>query len=148
MLRKIQGYPWGLISAFAFCQTPFLMTFAMDGIHHAGSWQEDKGTAEDVMVGWHHWLDGHGFGWTPGVGDGQGGLACCSLWGCNESDMTECLNWTELQLDYKLKKCINEFLFLTIIYTRKSVSFQFQRRAISKNVHTTVQLRSFNMLAM
>ena len=40
--------------------------------------------------------DGHGFGWTPGVGDGQGGVACCSLWGHKESDMTEQLNWTEL----------------------------------------------------
>ena len=46
------------------------------------------------MVGWHHQLDGHGFGWTPGVGDGQGDLACCGSWGCKESDMTEWLNWT------------------------------------------------------
>ena len=42
---------------------------------------------------WHHRLYGHGFGWTPGVGDGQGGLACCNSWGCKESDMTEQLNW-------------------------------------------------------
>ena len=41
------------------------------------------------MVGWHHRLNGHGFGWTPGVGDGQGGLACCSSWGRKESDTTE-----------------------------------------------------------
>ena len=58
--------------------------------------QEEKGMTEDEMVGWHHWLDGHGFGWTPGVGDGQGGLACCGSWGCKESDTTERLNWTEL----------------------------------------------------
>ena len=58
--------------------------------------QEEKGTTEDEMVGWHHRLNGHGFGWTPGVGDGQGGLACCVSWGCKESDMTEWLNWTEL----------------------------------------------------
>jgi len=57
--------------------------------------QEEKGTTEDEMVGWHHRLDGHGFGWTPGVGDGQGGLACCGSWGHKESDMTEWLNWTE-----------------------------------------------------
>ena len=57
--------------------------------------QEEKGTTEDEMVGWHHWLDGHGFWWTPGVGDGQGGLACCRPWGCKESDTTE-LNWTDL----------------------------------------------------
>ena len=58
--------------------------------------QEEKGMTEDEMVGWYHWLNGHGFGWTPGVGDGQGGLACCGSWGHKESDMTEQLNWTEL----------------------------------------------------
>ena len=57
--------------------------------------QEKKGRTEDEMVGWHHRLNGHGFGWTPGVGDGQEGLACCSSWGHKESDMTELLNWTE-----------------------------------------------------
>ena len=59
--------------------------------------QEEKGTTEDEMFGWHHWLDGHGFGWTPGVGHGQGGLACCGSWGRKESDMIERLNWTELK---------------------------------------------------
>ena len=58
--------------------------------------QEEKGTTEDEMVGWHHQLNGHEFGWTPGVGDGQGGLACYGTWGCKESDTTEWLNWTEL----------------------------------------------------
>ena len=43
--------------------------------------QKDKGTTEDEMAGWHHQLDGHGFGWTLGVGEGQGGLACCDSWG-------------------------------------------------------------------
>ena len=57
--------------------------------------KEEKGITEDEMVGWHHWLDEHGFGWTLGVGDWQGGLVCCSPWGCKESDMTERLNWTE-----------------------------------------------------
>ena len=58
--------------------------------------QEEKGTTEDEMVGWHHWLSGHGFGWNLGVGDGQGSLACCSPWSCKVSDTTEWLNWTEL----------------------------------------------------
>ena len=58
--------------------------------------QEEKGTTEDEMAGWHHWLDGLGSGWTPGVGDGQGGLACCDSWGRKELDTTERLNWTEL----------------------------------------------------
>ena len=57
--------------------------------------QEEKGMTEDEIVGWHHWLDGCEFEWTPGVGDGQGGLMCCSPWGCKESDMTKQLNWTE-----------------------------------------------------
>ena len=47
---------------------------------------------EDEMAGWPHQLDGHECVWTPGVGDGQGGLACCDSWGCKESDMTERLN--------------------------------------------------------
>ena len=57
--------------------------------------QEEKGATENEMVGWYHQLSGHGFGWTPGVGDGQGGLACCGSWGLKESDTTERLNWTE-----------------------------------------------------
>ena len=54
--------------------------------------QEEKGTTEDEMAGWRHQLDGHGFGWTPGVGDEQGGLACCDSWGRKKSDTTERLN--------------------------------------------------------
>ena len=81
------------------------------GSPHAKSWlvwkdpdagrdwgQEEKGTTEDEMAGWHHWLDGCEFEWTPGVGVGQGGLACCNSWGHKESDMTERLDWTELNL--------------------------------------------------
>ena len=55
--------------------------------------QEEKGTTEDEMAGWHHWLDGRESEWTLGVGDGQGGLACYNSWGCRESDTTERLNW-------------------------------------------------------
>ena len=55
--------------------------------------QEEKGMTEEEMVGWHHWLNGCGFEWTSGVGDGQGGLACCGSWGHKESDMPERLNW-------------------------------------------------------
>ena len=61
--------------------------------------QEEKGTTEDEMVGWYHQLNGHGFGWTPGVGAGQGGLACCGSWGRKELDATEQLNWTELKVE-------------------------------------------------
>ena len=62
--------------------------------------QEEKGTTEDEMVGWHHRLNAHGFGWTPGVGDGQGGLACCGSWGHKELDTTEQLNWPEEAIIY------------------------------------------------
>ena len=58
--------------------------------------QEEKGTTEDEMVEWHHQLDGHGFEQAPGVGDGQGGLACCGSCGHKESDRIEWVNWTEL----------------------------------------------------
>ena len=57
--------------------------------------QEEKGMTEDEMAGWHHRLDRCEFEWRPGVGDGQGGLACCSSWGRKESDTNERLNWTE-----------------------------------------------------
>ena len=63
--------------------------------------QEEKVTTEDEIAGWHHPLDGRESEWSPGVGDGQGGLACCDSWGCKESDATEWLNWTEL----KRKEC-------------------------------------------
>ena len=58
--------------------------------------REEKGMTEDEVVGWHHWLNGHEFEQALGVGDGQGGLACCSPWALKELDMTEGLNWTEL----------------------------------------------------
>ena len=57
--------------------------------------QDKKGTTEDEMAGWQHQLDGYEFGWTLGVGFGQGGLACCNSWGHKESETTERLNWTE-----------------------------------------------------
>ena len=58
--------------------------------------QEEKGQQRMQMARWHHWLDGRESEWTLGVGGGQGGLACCSSWGCKELDMTERLNWTEI----------------------------------------------------
>ena len=58
--------------------------------------QEEKGTTEDEMAGWHHRLDGYQFEWSLRNGDGQEGLACCDSWGCKESDTTERLNWTEM----------------------------------------------------
>ena len=60
--------------------------------------QEEKGTTEDEMAGWHHWFDGCESEWTPGVGDGQGGRACCDSWGRKEFDTTEWLIWFEFHI--------------------------------------------------
>ena len=69
--------------------------------------QKEKGTTEDKMAEWHHWLDGHEFEKTPGVGDGQGSLACCYSWGCKESDTTEQLNWTRFIIAFLPRsKCL------------------------------------------
>ena len=69
-------------------------------------WGQEKGTTEDQMAGWHHRLDAHEFGWTPGIGDGQGGLACYGSWGRKESDVTERLKWTELNWYLNYNKII------------------------------------------
>ena len=89
--------------------------------------QEKKGPTEDEMVWWHHRLNGHGFGWTPGVGDGQGGLQCCSAWDHKESDMTEQLNWTELNwfMLYILKSKCSSKIFENIIICLLNYIFTF-----------------------
>ena len=68
--------------------------------------EEEKGTTEDEMVGWHHLLSGRGFGWTLGVHDGQESLACCGSLGHKESDMTEWLNWTDLHIFLIYYTCV------------------------------------------
>ena len=76
---------------------PHVKSWLIEKASDAGrDWgQEEKGTTEDEMAEWHHRLDGHESGWTPGVGDGQAGPACCDSWGPKEWDTTERLNWTE-----------------------------------------------------
>ena len=71
------------------------------------NWKEEKGMTEDEMVGWHHRLNGHESEQAPGVGDGQGGLVCCSPWGHKELDTTERLNWTEPNLTHLFQKMID-----------------------------------------
>ena len=78
--------------------------------------QEEKGMTEDEMAGWHHWLDGCESEWTPGDGDGQGGLACCNSWGCKESDTTERLNWTELRWKVPCWHSVSLFSKLLNVY--------------------------------
>ena len=81
--------------------------------------QEEKGMTKDEMAGWHHQLNGHGFGQTLAVGDGQGGLACCGSWGRKESDTTEQLNWTELfyfwlYIQKIWKQYLNRYLYTNV----------------------------------
>ena len=77
--------------------------------------QEEKGTTEGEMAGWHHRLDGHESEWTPGAGDGQGGVACCNSCGRTESDMTESRNWTELNWMPLLIPVITILMLLMIV---------------------------------
>ena len=74
--------------------------------------QEEKRMTEDEMVEWHHRLDVHEFEQAPWVGDGQGSLACCSPWGCKESDATEWLNWTKLTHQNTYARMFLSALFL------------------------------------
>ena len=94
--------------------------------------QEEKGTTEDEMAGWHHWLDGREFEWTPGVGDGQGGLVCCVSWGHKESDTTEWLNWTDSCLSFLSKEFFSSFCSPSLFFTPLSSSY-FSKRIISNN---------------
>ena len=90
--------------------------------------QEEKGMTEDEMVGWHHWLDGHEFEQALGVGDGQWSLVSYSSWGCKESDMTEWLNWTELNwirmefLSCETSSCSHMALYIQRWYWLGSVA--------------------------
>ena len=78
--------------------------------------QEEKWTTEDEMIGWHHWFDGHEFEQVLGVGDGLGSLVCCSPWGHKELDMSEWLNWTEVEWS------VTGFSFLRISWFSRSLS--------------------------
>ena len=83
--------------------------------------QEEKGTTEDEMAGWHHWLVGRESEWTPGVGDGQGGLVCCNSWGCKESDTTERLIWS----DATITQTSSSFLPLSSQFPNSRASSHF-----------------------
>ena len=97
--------------------------------------QEEKGTTEDEMAGWHHRFDGHEFGWTPGVGDGQGGLVCRDSWGRKESDTTEL---TELKNLWNRNENseINPYIYSQVIFWQKCQDNTVgKRRVLSKNYH-------------
>ena len=92
--------------------------------------QEEKGMTEDETAGWHHRLNAHKFEWTPGVGNGQGGLACCDSWGHKESDTTEWLNWTELNLSViqapKLR--VNSYSSISFAYLSNHLIFKKKKK--------------------
>ena len=106
--------------------------------HDAGKdWgQEEKGTTEDEMVGWHHRLDGHEFGWTPGVGDGQGGLVCHGSWGHKES--TRLRDWTDEQSTNISCKLYIYFIILhKYIKKHTESSPQVWHKLLTKKVYLT-----------
>ena len=86
---------WFLLFIYLFIYLFILNWFLLKDPDAGKDWRQEKGTTEDEMVGWHHRLYEHEFEKAPGVGDGQGILACCSLWSRKKSDTTEWLNWTE-----------------------------------------------------
>ena len=91
--------------------------------------QEEKGTTEDEMAGWHHWLDGHESEWTPRVDEWQGGLACCDSWGRKELDMTEWLNWSDSHnLHFKITELVRSFNPKTVIRQDQFSSVQLLRQ--------------------
>ena len=99
--------------------------------------QEEKGTTEDEMAGWHHWLDGRESEWPPGVGDGQGGLACCDSCGCKESDTTEWLNWTDVTdirycEQYQKEPVVSRILYVKEDY--REVNRKLQYNELTANV--------------
>ena len=99
--------------------------------------QEEKGTKEDEIAWWY--LDGRESEWTPGVGDGQGGLACCSSWDRKESDMTERLNWTELEYSY-------QHLFKSGFWSHWKKLENWGWRYSNSRVQVALQLGNYNIL--
>ena len=113
--------------------------------------QEEKGTTEDEMSGWHHQLDGREFEWTLGDGDGQGGLACCDSWGCKELDTTEQLKWTELnwnnqRLSSEVPKyfvhCLYLFLLLCMSFPQFFSSQTLCLKITQTSIHSPSLLQS------
>jgi len=116
--------------------------------------QEEKGTTEDKMAGWHHRLDGREFEWTPGVGDAQGALACCNSWGRKELDTTEWLNSTcfvvhIISLDKLVSFQCNFFLHLNHTHTLTTDGHLFLSIALNytidhfKHPHLYTSLQTF-----
>ena len=115
--------------------------------------QEEKGTTEDEVVGWHHWHNGHGLGWAPGVGDGQGGLACCGSWGCRvRHDWGTELKCRRVPFLHILSGtfCLNAILFIFwyILWGNVLISFFYmQLSTFSSSVMEEIVFYSLHILA-
>ena len=115
-----------------------------------GDWgKEEKGTTEDEMAGWHHQLDAHESGLTPGVGDGQGGLACCDSWGHKESDTTEWLNWTLilkfLSRMVKFLIVIDQVMWITVSLLTTELTLHLWNVEGIKSVWTNCNILPYNL---
>jgi len=93
--------------------------------------QEEKGTTEDEMAEWHHWLDGRECEWTLGVGDGQGGLVCWDSWGHGESDTTERLNWLTDWTEVRQRKT-NIMILLTYRIKKKKLLYKTETDSLTR----------------
>ena len=114
-LWKEWCWSWNSGTLATSCQMSWLIGKDSDAGRDWG--QKEKGMTEDEMAGWHHWLDGRESEWTPGDGDGQGGLACCVSWGYKELDTAEWLNWTELNWESGNVIC-NKEVWISIMKQR------------------------------
>ena len=92
--------------------------------------QEEKGTTEDEMAGWYHRLDGHVFEWTPGDGDGQGGLACCHSWGHKESDTAERLIWADPFFSFMVITDFSVLESLSLLSTLENILLCFLLKTV------------------
>ena len=97
--------------------------------------RREKGTTEDEMVGWHYQLNGHEFEQTPGVGDGQGSLACCSTWGSKVSDAIERLNWNHADSHLITAYCCQYFEWIIFAILWSSMGQIYQGWSDSKKYH-------------
>ena len=118
----------------------------MDHWKRPWCWERLKGTTEDELVGWHHRLDGHEFEQAPGVGDGQGGLVCCSPWGSKELDTTEQLNW----LTGCGPTCLRPKGFVTLYYWTVFLGSRhppLHLPLLTKAINTTSVFKTPNLIA-
>ena len=100
--------------------------------------QEEKGTTEDEMAGWHPWLDGRESEWTPGVGDGQGGLACCDSWDRKESDTTERLIWSDsFSSSFPIQVITEYSAEFPVLYSRSLLVIYFKYNSVYISVLTS-----------